>query len=420
MSKTVSRRTLLKALGLGSATALMPGLLKAATLPHVVVVGGGFAGATAAKYLKMWGGTSVEVTLVEANTTYVSPILSNLVLNHQKTTSDLSFNYVNHSTVYGINMVHDSLNSVDKANQVITLHSGATLNYDRLILAGGMDFVDIPGLDFEKVPHAWKAGAQTNLLKDQIDAMVDGDHFVMTVPASPYRCPPGPYERACVVADYLKNTKGLVNCQVTVLDANAAITVEADTFGAKFTEYGVTYRPNITIASVDSDARSITFTENGGAEQTLGADVLNVIPNQKAAKIVFDAGLNSGNWAPVNPLSYESTLAQNIHVIGDSQATGQPKSGHMGNSQAKICADAVLRSLNNVALNTAPKTNTACYSPVSSTHASWLTAVYEYNATTQAMQLVPDAGYPAAGAPSTENYTQMFNWSGNLFADTFS
>ncbi|MDX1347839.1 MAG: FAD-dependent oxidoreductase [Thiomicrorhabdus chilensis] len=420
MTTNLSRRTLLKALGLGAAATLVPALTRAEALPHVVVVGGGFAGTTASKYLKMWGGTSVEVTLVEPNTTYVSPILSNLVLNHQRTTSDLSFDYTHHSTVYGINMIHDSVNAIDKTNQVLTLHSGTTLAYDRLILAGGMDFVDIPGLDFDKVPHAWKAGSQTNLLKDQIDAMQDGDHFVMTVPASPYRCPPGPYERACVVADYLKNTKGFVNCEVTVLDANSAITVEAETFGAKFTEYGVNYRPNIVISSVDSDTRSITFSENGGATQTLDAEVLNVIPNQKAAKIVFDAGLNSGNWAPVNPLSYESTQATNIHIIGDSQATAQPKSGHMGNSQAKICADAVLRSLNGMDLNAAPKTNTACYSPVSATHASWLTAVYEYNASTQAMQLVPGAGYPAAGAPSTENYSQMFNWSGNLFADTFA
>ncbi|MDG6777119.1 FAD-dependent oxidoreductase [Thiomicrorhabdus sp. zzn3] len=420
MQSSLSRRTLLKALGLGAVTAVAPSWLRAEALPRVVVVGGGFAGATAAKYLKLWGGTSLEVTLIEPNTTYVSPILSNLVLNHQKTTADLSFDYVNHSTVYGINMIHDAVNAIDTSSQLMTLHSGATLSYDRLILAPGMEFAEINGLDYEKVPHAWKAGAQTNLLQSQIDAMQDGDHFVMTVPASPYRCPPGPYERACVVADYLHNTRGLANCQVTVLDANAGITVEAETFGAQFEAYGITYRANISIASVDSDARSITFSENGGASETLEADVLNVIPNQKAAKVVVDAGLVAGNWAPVNPLSYESTLAQHVHVIGDSQATAQPKSGHMGNSQAKICADAVLRSLNNQTPYEAPKTNTACYSPVSSTHASWLTAVYEYNAETGAMQLVPDAGYPASGAPSTQNYEDMFKWSGNLFADTFA
>ena len=416
----LSRRSLLKAMGIGAAALLSPQVLRAAALPHVVVVGGGFAGATAAKYLKMWGGLGVEVTLIEPNTTYVSPILSNLVLNGQKNTDDLSFNYVNHSTQYAVNVVHDAVSSIDSANQTIALQGGSSIAYDRLILAPGIDFIDIPGLDSTKVPHAWKAGAQTNLLKAQIDAMSDGDHFVMTIPAAPYRCPPGPYERACVVADYLKNTQNNVNCKITVLDANAKITVETDMFQAQFDKYGIDYRPNSVVQSVDSDALSVTFSEDGGTAQTLTADTLNVIPNQKAGQIIFDAGLNSGNWAPINPLSYESTLKNNIHIIGDSQGTGQPKAGHIGNSEAKVCADAVLRSLQNLAPDPAPKTNSACYSPVSSTEASWLTAVYEYNSTTKLMQLVPNAGYPAAEEPSSGNYRDMFNWSGNLFADTFA
>ncbi|MEA3405889.1 MAG: FAD/NAD(P)-binding oxidoreductase [Pseudomonadota bacterium] len=420
MNTQISRRTLLKALGLGTAAMLTPQILRAETLPQIVVVGGGFAGATAAKYLKMWGGLGVEVTLIEPNTTYVSPILSNLVLNNQKSTDDLQFTYVNHSNQYGINMIHDSVNSIDETAQIVTLHNGSTVNYDRLILAPGIDFIEIDGLDSDKVPHAWKAGVQTNLLKDQIDLMQDGDHFVMTVPAAPYRCPPGPYERACVVADYLKNAKGFTNCQVTVLDANADITIETAMFHEQFEGYGINYRSNVSVQSVDSDARSITISENGGVAEVLTSTVLNVIPNQKAGKLLFDAGLTSGNWAPVNPLDYQSTMASNIHIIGDSQGTGQPKAGHQGNSEAKVCADAVLRSLQGLAPDPAPKTNSACYSPVSSSSASWLTAVYEYNATTGQMQLVPDAGYPAAAEPTAENYQSMFNWAGNLFADTFS
>jgi len=416
----LSRRTLLKAMGVGAAALLSPQVLRAAALPHVVVVGGGFAGATAAKYLKMWGGLGVEVTLIEPNATYVSPILSNLVLNHQKTTDDLSFNYVNHSTQYAVNVLHDLVSSIDSANQTIALQGGSSIAYDRLILAPGIDFIDISGLDSSKVPHAWQAGEQTNLLKAQIDAMSDGDHFVMTIPAAPYRCPPGPYERACVVADYLKINRRFANCQVTVLDANANITVETAMFQAQFDGYDIAYRPNSVVQSVDSDARSVTFSENGGASQTLTADTLNVIPNQKAGKIIFDADLNSGNWAPVNPLNYESTRASNVHIIGDSQGTGQPKAGHQGNSEAKVCADGVLRSLQGLPLDPAPKTNSACYSPVSSTHATWLTAVYEYNSALGTMQLVPDAGYPAAALPSTGNYRDMFNWAGNLFADTFA
>jgi len=420
MNTNISRRTLLKALGLGAATMLTPQVLRAETLPQVVVVGGGFAGATAAKYLKMWGGLGVEVTLIEPNATYVSPILSNLVLNDQRTTDDLEFTYVNHRNQYGINMIHASVNGIDKTNQIVSLNDGSTVNYDRLILAPGIDFVEISGLDSNKIPHAWKAGEQTNLLKDQIDLMQDGDHFLMTVPAAPYRCPPGPYERACVVADYLKNTKGFTNCQVTVLDANADITIESEMFHEQFDGYGINYRSNIAVQSVDSDSRSLTISEDGAASEVVTSTVLNVIPNQKAGKLLFDEALTAGNWAPVNPLNYESTVATNIHIIGDSQGTGQPKAGHQGNSEAKICADAVLRSLQGLAPDPAPKTNSACYSPVSSNHASWLTAVYEYNAATGQMQLVVGANYPAASEPTTGNYQDMFNWAGNLFADTFS
>jgi len=435
MNNQLSRRSLLKALGLGFAATTLPGLVKAAdSLPHIVVVGGGFAGATVAKYLKMWGGLSVQVTIIEPNSTYVSPILSNLVLNNQKTTDELSFNYINHSQKYGVNMIHDTVTAVNNTDKSVTLLSGATVSYDKLILAPGIDFESVPGHDFTKVPHAWKAGVQTNLLKAQIDAMQDGDSFVMTVPKAPYRCPPGPYERACVVADYLKNTKGYTGCTVKVLDANAAITVEADTFGAMFATYGVTYVHSATVLRVDSDAKSVTYTVGSDpTEVTDSATTLNVIPNQKAGPIVFTAGLNEGNWAPINPLTYESTklngsaeaVGLDIHIIGDSQGTGLPKAGHIGNSEAKICADAILRALKGLAPDPAPKTNSACYSPVSATTASWLTAVYEYNPTSKLMQpidVVPNSVVDkyASGAPSAENYRSMFHWSGNLFADTFS
>jgi NADPH-dependent 2,4-dienoyl-CoA reductase/sulfur reductase-like enzyme len=282
-------------------------------------------------------------------------------------------------------------------------------------LAAGMDFILVNDYDITKVPHAWKAGEQTNILKEQIDAMVDGDTFTMTIPAAPYRCPPGPYERACVVADYLKNVKGFTNCKVNVLDANANITVEADTFGAKFAEYGVVYTPSTTVTAVDDNTKTLTYTENGESK-TITSEVLNVIPNQKAASIVFKAGVNSGNWAPVNPLSYEFMIASGIYIIGDSQGTGQPKAGHMGNSEAKVCADAILRTLSGVALYASPKTNSACYSPTSTNEASWLTAVFKYDANEQKMV----AANIAAGEPTTSNYSKMFMWSCNLFSDTFS
>ena len=410
-----SRRDFMKFLGLGSLVAVVPTVSSAATIPHVVVVGGGFSGATCAKYLKLWAGTSVDVTVIEANPTYVSPILSNLVLNGQKTTTDLSFSYGSYSSKYGINMVHSTVNAVDKTNQTLTLANGNTVKYDKLVLAPGIDFIKTNDYDITKVPHAWKAGEQTNLLKAQIDAMKDGDTFTMTIPAAPFRCPPGPYERACVVADYLKNTKGHTNSKVVVLDANSKIIVEEETFSAKFTEYGVEYKPSTTVTNVDDTSKTVTYTE-ASTTKTLTSTVLNVIPNQKAAPVIFTAGVDSGNWAPINPLSYESVVASGIYVIGDSQATGQPKAGHIGNSEAKICADAILRTLNGQALYTSPKTNSACYSPTSATEASWLSGVFKYDITTQSMVLanIDD------GKPSTKNYSAMFNWSGNLFADTFS
>ena len=410
-----SRRNFMKFLGASSLFAVTPGMAEDTTTPHIVVVGGGFSGATCAKYLKMWGGSSVNVTIIEANPTYVSPILSNLVLNGQKTISDLSFTYGDLSSKYGINMIHTTVNSVDKINQTLTLANGSSVKYDKLVLAAGMDFIKVNDYDITKVPHAWKAGEQTDLLKAQIDAMVDGDTFTMTIPTAPYRCPPGPYERACVVADYLKNIKGFSNCQVNVLDANANITVEADTFGAKFAEYGVEYKPSTTVTAVNDDTKTLTYTEND-VSKTLRSKVLNVIPKQKAAPVVFTAGVNSGNWAPINPLSYESVMANGIYIIGDSQGTGQPKAGHIGNSEAKVCADAILRTLNGVALYPSPKTNSACYSPTSTTEASWLSAVFKYDENEQKMVI----SNLAAGEPSTSNYSQMFSWSGNLFSDTFS
>jgi NADPH-dependent 2,4-dienoyl-CoA reductase/sulfur reductase-like enzyme len=312
-------------------------------------------------------------------------------------------------------MIHTTVNSVDKINQTLTLANGSSVKYDKLVLAAGMDFIKVNDYDITKVPHAWKAGEQTDLLKAQIDAMVDGDTFTMTIPTAPYRCPPGPYERACVVADYLKNIKGFSNCQVNVLDANANITVEADTFGAKFAEYGVEYKPSTTVTAVNDDTKTLTYTEND-VSKTLRSKVLNVIPKQKAAPVVFTAGVNSGNWAPINPLSYESVMANGIYIIGDSQGTGQPKAGHIGNSEAKVCADAILRTLNGVALYPSPKTNSACYSPTSTTEASWLSAVFKYDENEQKMVI----SNLAAGEPSTSNYSQMFSWSGNLFSDTFS
>jgi len=248
--------------------------------------------------------------------------------------------------------------------------------------------------------------------------MPAGGLFIMTIPPKPYRCPPGPYERACVVADYLKRTKP--GSKVIILDANPGIVAEAETFTKAFTQTHagvIEYHPNVALLAVDSNQR-IAKTNIGDFK----ADVLNVIAPQKAGGIVTSAGLTTdGRWAPVNPLNYESTIPgmSGIHIIGDSQGTGQPKSGHIANAEAKVCADAILRAFAGEAPDPAPMTNSACYSPITANTASWLTAVYAYNPATKTMDLVP-ASFGEAASPTKDNYEDMFDWAANLFADTFA
>ncbi|QTR54156.1 NAD(P)/FAD-dependent oxidoreductase [Thiothrix unzii] len=412
-----NRRQFLKTISLASVAGAFPNIVKAAIIrPHIVVIGGGFAGATAAKYLRHWS-TAVDVTLIEVNANYNSCILSNLVLNNQMNLGQITFNYNILAQQYGIRVINDWVNSVDGQNQTISLRNGTTLGYDRLIIAPGVQFLNVAGLDSNRIPHAWKAGTQTTLLQQQLAAMPNNGKFVMTIPAAPYRCPPGPYERACVIADYLRTNKP--GATVTILDANADIVAERQTFSQAFnvTYNGIIeYVPNAVLQSVDSDQR-IAHTSLGDYR----ADVLNVIPPQSAGEIIHTTGLANvgGKWAGVNPLSYESTAIANIHVIGDSQGTGQPKAGHIANAEAKVCADAILRLLNNAPPFAAPVTNSACYSPITATTASWLTAVYAYDATTGTMKVVPESSGEAT-THTAQNYRRMLDWANSLFADTFA
>ncbi len=411
----MKRREFLKLSAFAAATISAPLSLKAATnRPHVVIIGGGFSGATCAKYLKLWGGYSIDVTIVETNPIYTSPILSNLVLNNIRSIDNLKFTY-DSLINYGIKIVNKKAINFDTDKKVVYLEDNTNIVYDKLVLAPGIDFKYTNDYDITKIPHAWIAGEQTLILKNQIDNLKTGDTFVMSIPKAPYRCPPGPYERACVIADYLKN-RG-VDVNVIVLDENPGIIVEADNFGAKFNEYGIDYRPNSAVTYVDDTNMQITYVQDG-TEYKLSAQAINVIPNQKAGEAVFLAGVNDGDFAPVDTKNYESLIKKDVHIIGDAHKSSQPKAGHIGNGEAKVCADAILRELNGYPLYQNPKTNSACYSPVSSQEATWLTAVYQYDPTTKDMKII--SGYPKSGAPSTKNFSDMFNWAGNLFSDTFS
>jgi NADPH-dependent 2,4-dienoyl-CoA reductase/sulfur reductase-like enzyme len=300
---------------------------------HVVVVGGGMAGTTVAKYLRLWGGAGMDVTLVEPNATYYSNIFSNMVLTGERTLSQLSFNYNIPKSKYGVKIQNYSIKTIDPVGKKVTLSNGVILPYDRLVLVPGIDFEPLPNLTGSaanqvKIVHARKAGTQTVSLQNQIKAMTSKDTFILTIPPASYRCPPGPYERACVVADYLKRTKG--GGKVIILDANPKVLAFIKAFNETHKEI-ITYVPNAPIASINADTMKITTTSGG----IFTGKIINAIPTHKAGNLITQSGIRLNNsldsrWATVNVLSYESTnlALAGIHIIGDSSSTTQTKAGH--------------------------------------------------------------------------------------------
>jgi sulfide dehydrogenase [flavocytochrome c] flavoprotein chain len=404
-----------------------PPTVVSGTTGRVVIVGGGMAGLAAAKYLKVWGGSGVQVTLIERNPSYTSNILSNLVLTGQRTVSSLVYSYATVRQNYGVDIRQGNVVGIDSVNKRVTLADKSTLQYDRLIVAPGVVFDVLPGLESDaarsRVVHAWQAGPETTTLRNQLVAMPAGGTFVMTIPASPYRCPPGPYERACVVADWLKRNKP--GSKVIVLDANAGIQAERHTFETAFAGLFagiVEYVPNAAVKSIDTGPSRIVVDSQMG---TFLGDVVNAIPPQRAGKIVLDNGLaNSadGRWAGVKAATFESTAFAGIHVIGDSCSAGIPKAGHIGNQEGKTAADAILRAFRGLAPDTDVVVNSACYSPITASTASWLTALYQHDAS-----IAPAGGYVMVGgapseatSPTSDNYSDMNKWFSTLMGETFA
>ena len=431
---TLNRRQFLKLATAMTALAAVPRAVGAATTaPRVVVVGGGFGGATLAKYVRMWGG-NVQVTLVDANPNHVSCILSNLVVTGALPMSRITLAFDSLKSNHGVTVMQGRAVAIDAPGNTLTVSTSSgnkVLPYDHLVLSPGIDFVPAAGnWNPNLTPHAWQAGPQTTLLKNQLAAMRNDETFVMTVPKAPYRCPPGPYERACVVADYLKR-KGRIGAKVIVLDANAGITAEPEAFSHAFnvTHAGVIeYVPNATVLSVDSSTRSIVTS----ARTVNKAKVLNYIPNQRASAIVSGLPLNSTGFVPVNPLTYGIASYPNIHVIGDSCAVPSsdgkpvPKSGHMANSEAKICADAIVRSFTGEAPDEDIATSSACYSPITNKTSSWLSTNFIYGDVFDASGKVKgkgmhrvDVGEAAADMVDGDSYQEMFIWAESMFADSF-
>ncbi len=422
MTKSFNRRDFIKTAGLAGAWILAPSAYAMGSKPplgHVVIIGGGYAGATAAKYIRMWSLNNIAVTVIEKSPQFVSCPLSNLVLGGSKSINDLTFGYDLIKKNHGIKWLQDEVISIDASTKKIKMKRGE-IGYDRLIIAPGIDFMydTLPHLEAaqQQIPHAWKAGWQTVNLRKQLEAMPDGGVFVMNVPKAPYRCPPGPYERACQVASYLQNNKP--KSKVIVLDANAEIISKKGLFSKVFSEmYAgmIDYRPNNAITDVDVASKTVTTEFD-----KVSADVLNVIPPQRAGKAAQMLGLNNidKRWCEVDFLTYESKIAPNIHVIGDSVSAGLPKSAHMATSQARVCASAIVALMAGGVPDPAPVFANTCYSYVNDKMAMHVANVYRYDEAKKIM--VSAEGGGVSDKPSEQEGQFASAWAANIWADTLT
>ncbi|NBV00288.1 MAG: flavocytochrome C [Burkholderiaceae bacterium] len=389
----------------------------------VVVVGGGYGGATAAKYVRKFSNYTADVTLIEPNQNFISCPLSNLVLGGSRKIEDLTVSYEGLRKNHGVNLVRDSVVSVDVAKRQVRLAGGASLFYDRLIVSPGIDLVydKLPGMlkpgAQDEVLHAWKAGPQTVALRKQLESMKNGGVFAISIPLAPYRCPPGPYERACQVAEYIQQNKP--KSKVLILDANDDVTSKPGLFKLAWSRRYqglVEYRPKHNLVDVDVKTKTLKFEFN----DDIKADVLNVLPMMRAGSIAVKTGLANMNnrWCEVDFLTFESKVAPNVHVLGDAIqiAPGMPKSGHMANQHGKTCAAAVVAILSGAEVSQMPVYNNTCYSFVSATEVVHVASVHRYDAEKRTMVTVPGSGGVSAAAnPLEGEYANA--WARNIWAD---
>jgi sulfide dehydrogenase [flavocytochrome c] flavoprotein subunit len=389
---TLDRRSFIKILGSASGVALAgcagaPAVSSGSaaeilpkTARRVVVVGGGFGGSIAAKYVRMFD-SSIEVVLVERNKQFVSCPFSNFyIAGLTKDMSTLTINYDKLAANHGIKMVYAEVTAVDPAAKTVVTSAG-TVKYDHLIMSPGIDFrtEEVEGYDEHTphlIPHAWKAGEQSTLLRNQLQAMPDGGKVIISMPLTPYRCPPGPYERSCLIAHYLKTHKP--KSKLFLLDANPDVVSKKPLFTKAWNEYykGIfEYVPGKKVTRVDAKDKNLIVE---GIEDHKG-DVVNFIPPQRAGSIAVKAGLvgDDKKWCPVNPVTFESTKHKFIHVIGDSSVAGaMPKSGYSANSQAKVCAMNVVAMMNGKELTELSGIN-VCYSALNDHESVSIAAVYK-------------------------------------------
>jgi NADPH-dependent 2,4-dienoyl-CoA reductase/sulfur reductase-like enzyme len=393
--------------------------------PKVVVVGGGYGGATVAKYLNLWSNRTLDITLVEVDPAFVSCPMSNLVLGGSKQISDLTVSY-DGLTRQGIKVLFDTAQAVDPVRGTVRISNQRDLPYDRLVLSPGVDFLygEVQGMGGAqaqaKVLHAWKAGPQTVALRQQLEAMRDGGVFAISIPKAPYRCPPGPYERACQVAWYLKRAKP--RSKVLILDGNEDVISKKGLFMKAWNEdYKgiVEYRPNYVLTGVDV----ATLTAKFETADDVKADVLNVIPPQRAGSIAAQAGVITANnrWCEVDFLSFESIKVPKIHVLGDAIqiAPLMPKSAHMANQHAKVAAAAILNALAGQPPNPSPVINNTCYSFITDRDVVHVDSVHQYDKEKKTFATVAGSGGLSPGPTALEG-EYAFAWARNIWADALT
>ncbi|MFT5786145.1 MAG: sulfide dehydrogenase [flavocytochrome c] flavoprotein subunit [Ascidiaceihabitans sp.] len=389
--------------------------------PRVVVVGGGAGGATAARYIAKDSKGAIDVILIEPSRMYYTCFFSNLYLGGIKTIDDLGHSYGT-IAAEGVNVVHDWAVGVDRDAKTVALAGGGSVPYDKLILSPGIDFVEgaVTGWDLTSqnaMPHAYKGGSQTELLKAQLAAMPQGGTFAMVAPPNPYRCPPGPYERVSMVAHFLKANNP--TAKIIVADPKPKFSKMAlfqegwadhyegmiDWIGEDFGGDDVVVDPNAMTLSIDGEVTKV--------------DVCNVIPAMKAGRIAELAGVTDGNWAPVNAADMSSKADADIYVLGDSSQQGDmPKSGYSANSQAKVCANAVRGALTGSKVFPAKFSNT-CWSLIDTDNGVKVGATYE--ATDEKISKV-DGFISATGESAAlrkATYEESEGWYAGITADMF-
>jgi len=424
----INRRDFLNlAGGVTALSALGFPMLSFGASKRVVIVGGGIGGATAAKYIRM-ADSSIDVTLIEVNKYYHTCFMSNEVLGGNRSLDSIKFGYSGLKK-HGVNVVHDLVTGINPDTKKVSTRGGKSFSYDACIVSPGISFNwnTIEGYDAKvanKIPHAWKAGSQTSLLRNQIKAMKNGGTVVIVAPPNPFRCPPGPYERASQIAWYLKNNKP--KSKIIILDPKPKFSKMGLFTAGWQRHYGYdSTNSMIEWLGVDSGGKVTRIDSKkliAYADVDFKADVMNVIPPQKAGKIAFAADLvNDKGWCPVNHQTFESTRHKDIHVIGDASiASPMPKSGYAANSEAKVCAAAVVAKLNGKGAPVPSYVNT-CYSIITPKDAMSVAMVYRLE-DSKIIKVKGSGGLTpkdASDAMRQREVSYAHSWFNNITRDVF-